>query len=318
MKLVVLDGHTLNPGDLDWQPLAALGDLTVYPRTSPDAIVERIGDADIILTNKTPISAGTLEHCPNLRYIGVLATGFNIIDTRAASARGIVVTNIPGYSTQAVAQMTFALILELCNHVQKHSDSVMRGDWNRAEDFCYWNEPLTELAGMTLGLIGFGQIGRQVARLAAAFDLRVLAAVRDPAAVSDAGSVELTDLPTVIRQADIISLHVPQTEETTGMINAERLSRMKRGAWLINTARGGLIEDIAVRDALVSGQLGAYAADVLSTEPMPEEHPLTGAPNLLLTPHIAWAPQQTRRRLMQIAADNIKAYRHGRIQNQVN
>ncbi len=318
MKLVVLDGHTLNPGDLDWQPLAALGDLTVYPRTSPDAIVERIGDADIILTNKTPISAGTLEHCPNLRYIGVLATGFNIIDTRAASARGIVVTNIPGYSTQAVAQMTFALILELCNHVQKHSDSIMRGDWNRAEDFCYWNEPLTELAGMTLGLIGFGQIGRQVARLAAAFDLRVLAAVRDPAAVSDAGSVELTDLPTVIRQADIISLHVPQTEETTGMINAERLSRMKRGAWLINTARGGLIEDIAVRDALVSGQLGAYAADVLSTEPMPEEHPLTGAPNLLLTPHIAWAPQQTRRRLMQIAADNIKAYRHGRIQNQVN
>ncbi len=318
MKLVVLDGHTLNPGDLDWQPLAALGDLTVYPRTSPDAIVERIGDADIILTNKTPISAGTLEHCPNLRYIGVLATGFNIIDTRAAAARGIVVTNIPGYSTQAVAQMTFALILELCNHVQKHSDSVMRGDWNRAEDFCYWNEPLTELAGMTLGLIGFGQIGRQVARLAAAFDLRVLAAVRDPAAVSDAGSVELTDLPTVIRQADIISLHVPQTEETTGMINAERLSRMKRGAWLINTARGGLIEDIAVRDALVSGQLGAYAADVLSTEPMPEEHPLTGAPNLLLTPHIAWAPQQTRRRLMQIAADNIKAYRHGRIQNQVN
>ncbi|MDD3867961.1 MAG: D-2-hydroxyacid dehydrogenase [Eubacteriales bacterium] len=318
MKLVVLDGHTLNPGDLDWQPLAALGDLTVYPRTSPDAIVERIGDADIILTNKTPISAGTLEHCPNLRYIGVLATGFNIIDTRAAAARGIVVTNIPGYSTQAVAQMTFALILELCNHVQKHSDSVMRGDWNRAEDFCYWNEPLTELAGMTLGLIGFGQIGRQVARLAAAFDLRVLAAVRDPAAVSDAGSVELTDLPTVIRQADIISLHVPQTEETTGMINAERLSRMKRGAWLINTARGGLIEDIAVRDALVSGQLGAYAADVLSIEPMPEEHPLTGAPNLLLTPHIAWAPQQTRRRLMQIAADNIKAYRHGRIQNQVN
>lgn len=318
MKLVILDGHTLNPGDLDWQPLADLADLMVYPRTPADAIVERIGDADMVLTNKTPISAATLEHCPDLRYIGVLATGYNVIDLHAATDRGIVVTNIPGYSTQAVAQMTFALILELCHHVQRHSDSVMRGDWNRSEDFCYWQHPLTELAGMTLGLVGFGQIGRQVARIAGAFDLRVLAAVRDPEAVSDAGSVELTDLAAVIRQSDIVSLHVPQTEETAGMINTERLAQMKRGAWLINTARGGLIDDASVRAALDSGQLGAYAADVLSTEPMPADHPLSGAPNLLLTPHIAWAPRQTRRRLMQIAADNITAFHEGRTQNRVN
>lgn len=317
MKIVVLDGYTLNPGDISWDPIEKWGDMTCHDRTPDEKIVERIGDAQIILTNKTPLSRQTLQQCPKLRYIGVLATGYNIIDVDAAAEQGITVTNVPGYSTQAVAQFTMALLLEFCHHVQRHSDSVMAGDWIRSQDFSYWNYPMNELSGKTIGLVGYGQIGRQVARLAQAFDMQVLAS-RQSKKPDEEGLATVVDFEKVLSQSDIISLHCPQTKTTTGIINAKAIRSMKDGVYLINTARGGLVVDADIREALETGKLAGYAADVLSQEPMPENHPLLGAPNTILTPHIAWAAKQTRMRLLQITADNLEAFLAGEAKNVVN
>ena len=316
MKIVVLDGYTLNPGDITWAPLEKLGNLIIFDRTPEDEIVSRIGDAEIILTNKTPITAETMAACPNLKYIGVLATGYNIIDVENARSKGIVVANVPGYSTMAVAQLTFAFLLEFCHHVQKHSDSVMAGDWIKSEDFAYWHYPMMELEGKTLGLIGFGQIAKQVARLGRAYGMQVIATRRNNK--TEDADIPIVSLEQILAQSDVISLHCPQTGETTGMINAAAINKMKKGALLINTARGGLVVDTDLKKALEAGHLAGYAADVLAKEPMQPEHPLLGVDDVLLTPHIAWAPKQTRIRLMQMTAENLQAYLQGQPKNVVN
>lgn len=308
MKIVVLDGYTLNPGDLSWEGFEKNGTLTVYERTPADKIVERIGDAEIILTNKTPLTAEILDKVPSVRYIGVLATGYNVVDVEAAAARGMVVTNIPTYGTTAVAQFTFALLLEICHHVGAHSDAVYQGDWSRSPDFCFWNHPLMELAGKTIGLIGYGRIGQETGKIAQAFGMRVLAfdAYRNPALESD--TMRYVDLDTLYASADIISLHCPLFESNKGMINKESLSRMKDGVILLNTSRGPLIVEEDLREALETGKVAMAGLDVVSSEPIKEDNPLLQAKNCILTPHIAWAPKESRARLMQIAVDNLDGF----------
>lgn len=316
MKIVILDGYASNPGDLSWEEFAAFGELTVYDRTAPEEVAERIGDAEIALLNKTPVSAAVLARCPNLRMIGILATGYNIVDLAAARARGVTVCNVPGYSTGAVAQMTFALLLELTQHAGAHSAAVHAGQWQSCPDFCFWNAPLTELAGKTMGLIGYGAIGHAVGRIAQAFDLHLLVTARHEKLVPV--GAEFVDLPTLLSRSDIVSLHCPQTAENRRMMNAERLASMKPGAFLLNTARGGLVDEQAVAAALQSGHLGGYGADVVSVEPVRPDNPLLHAPNCVLTPHIAWAPRETRARLHHIAAQNLACYLAGAPQNVVN
>lgn len=319
MKIVVLDGYALNPGDLSWQGFEELGEVTVYDRTSytdKQEIIERIGDAEAILTNKTPITADVLKACPQLTYIGVLATGYNVVDLAAAKEQGITVTNIPSYSTNAVAQATFALLLEVTNQVGHHNRSVHQGDWQTSKDFSYWQTPLMELAGKTIGLIGYGAIAQAVATIAHAFQLKVIYFNHrpKPAQADWAKQVSLAEL---YQEADIISLHVPQFPETEKMIDRTALSQMKSSAILINTARGGLIDEAAVAEALQTGQIAALAADVVSKEPIEADNPLLQAPNCYLTPHIAWAPVETRRRLMGIAVANLSGFKAGTPQNVV-
>lgn len=311
MKIVVLDGYTLNPGDLHWNALAALGDVAVYDRTEVSSIVERIGDAELILTNKTPISAETMQACKNLRYIGVLATGYNIVDTTAAKAAGIVVTNIPAYGTDSVAQFTFALLLEICHHVGHHAQSVRDGEWTKSPDFCYWHYPLIELADKTMGIIGFGRIGRRTSEIARAFGMRVLAYDEYPNTVYEKEGIFCRALDRLLAESDVISLHCPLTDRNKGMINADTIAKMKDGAILINTSRGPLVDEIALAAALNSGKLAAAAVDVVSTEPIRPDNPLLKARNILITPHIAWAPKEARSRLLNIAVENVRAFIDG-------
>lgn len=317
MKIIVLDGFALNPGDISWKPLEELGSLSVYERTAPQQVVERIGDAPAILTNKTVISREVMDACPGLKYIGVLATGYNVVDLAAARERGIIVTNIPGYSTQAVAQFVFALLLEICCHVQHHSDSVHAGEWVRSKDFCYWRSPQLELWGKTLGIFGFGSIGRAVAAVGQVLGMRVVCCTRTPAKIPAGSGIQALELDEFLATADVISLHAPLTPQTEHLVRSETIAKMKRGVIIINTARGPLVQEEDMVAALKSGQVGWYAADVVCREPMDPSNPLLGAPNCIITPHIAWATQEARSRLMAIAAGNIAAFQQGRPVNVV-
>ena len=317
MKIVVLDGHTLNAGDLDWTPLKDLGSCAIYPRTEADLIVERARDAEILLTNKTPITSENIAELPQLKYIGVLATGVNIVDLEAAERQGIIVTNVPGYGAHSVAQMVFALILEIAHQVGHHAALVKQGAWSHCPDFSLRDRPLMELAGKTLGVVGFGQIGRQVARIANAFDMRVLINTAHPDKNKLEDGQEFIDIDNLFSESDIISLNCPLTEETRHLVNAARLARVKQGALLINTGRGQLIDETEVAEALDEGYLGGYATDVLSEEPPQDENPLFTAPNCLITPHIAWATTEARQRLLDIVVENIQAFQKNSPQNRV-
>lgn len=317
MKIVILDGYAENPGDLSWEPIACQGDLTVYDRTPPEEVISRIGQAEIVFTNKTPLPRAVFDACPSIRYVGVLATGYNVVDLSAASDHGVTVTNIPSYGTQAVAQYVFALLLELCHHVGHHSQSVHAGRWSQAQDFCYWDYPLIDLEGTTMGIVGYGRIGQAVARLARAFGMQVLAySPRRPIPPED--GVSPADLDTLLARSDVLSLHCPLNEDSRGLICRQTLERMKRGVLLINTARGPLIVEEDLRTALESGQVGGAALDVLAEEPPRHGSPLIGAPNCIITPHIAWAARAPRVRLMEIAASNLAAWLQGRPVNVVN
>lgn len=316
MKITVLDGYGLNPGDLSWEPLARLGELDVYDRTDPADVAERACGADIVITNKTRLDADTILSLPDLKYIGVLATGYNVVDTEAAHRKGVYVTNIPAYSTMSVAQTVFALILAVTNRVEHYSLENRNGRWSRNPDFCYWDTPLTELAEKKIGIVGLGNIGKAVAGIALAFGMKVAAFTSKDASALPEG-IEKMDLDSLLAVADIVSLHCPLTPDTTGMINRERLEKMKPSAILINTGRGPLIDEQAVADALREGRLGAFGADVLSAEPPAADNPLLSAPNTYITPHIAWATKEARERLMRIAVRNVEAFIEGRPENLV-
>ncbi len=310
MKIVVLDGFTENPGDLTWDGLAALGELTVYDRTAyqeDPLITERIGDAEIIVINKTPISRETMDRCPNIRLIAVLATGYNVVDYQYAHEKGIPVVNVPTYGTMSVSQYSIALLLELCHHIGHHSDTVFSGKWQNNIDWCYWDYPLIELDGKTMGIIGFGRIGQAEGRIARAMGMRVLAHDLHP---TDAGKAigEYVDLETIYREADVITLHCNLTKENTGMINKASIARMKDGVLLINNARGQLIVEQDVADALNSGKIGGCALDVVSTEPIRNDNPLLQAKNCIITPHISWAPKESRQRIMDCTVENVRAF----------
>jgi glycerate dehydrogenase len=317
MKIVVLDGFTLNPGDLSWSALEGLGDCVIYDRTSPGLIVERAREGELVFTNKVVLGRAEFAKLPRLRYIGVLATGYNVVDVAAARERGIVVTNIPAYGTRSVAQMTFALILELTQHVGHHAQTVRDGRWSESKDFCYWNFPLMELEGLTLGLLGFGRIGRAVAEVGLAFGMKVIAF--DPGVTSNVMTgVTFVDQETLFRQSDIISLHCPLTSENAGLVNAASLALMKPTAFLINTSRGPLIKEAELADALNAGRIAGAGLDVLAVEPPLPDNPLLKAKNCLITPHISWATTAARRRLMETAVNNLRAFVAGKPENVVN
>lgn len=317
MKIVVLDGYTLNPGDLSWDGFRETGEMEINDRTPSEKILDRARGAPVILTNKTPLGRKTIEQLPDLKYVGVLATGFNVVDIEAARERGIVVTNTPGYGTPSVAQMTFALLLELCNYVQQHSDAVKRGKWAEVGDFCFWEQPLTELAGKTMGIIGFGNIGNKVGDIATAFGMDLLAYDKNHTDQSHRPRFRWVDIPELLEQSDVVSIHAPLTAENEGLINKENLRRMKKNAYLINTARGPIIDERALADALNNGQIAGAGLDVLSVEPPPSDNPLLSARNCLTTPHISWATLEARSRLMDIAVDNLKAWLDGKPKNVV-
>jgi glycerate dehydrogenase len=312
MRIVVLDGYTLNPGDLSWLELKNLGETTIYDRTPRELILERSECADVLFTNKTPLMAETIALLPRLRYIGVLATGYNVVDVKAAAARGVIVTNIPTYGTYSVAQMVFALLLELCHHTQAHSDEVHNGIWVESPDFCFWSYPLVELAGKTIGIVGFGRIGRQVAIVADALGMKVIAhdSFRGENPVFE--GFRWVSLNELFAESDVVSLHCPLLSETANLINMQSLTLMKKTAFLINTSRGGLVHDQALADALNSGTIAGAGLDVLSTEPPMPGNPLLTARNCLITPHIAWATKEARARLMSITVQNLKNYLAGR------
>lgn len=318
MKITVLDGHALNPGDLSWSDLSNLGEITVYDRTATlEEAVQRIGDSEILLINKFPVTAELLDRCPSVKAVFVLATGYNVVDCAAARARNIPVCNVPTYGTDAVAQFTFALILAMCHRVEEHSASVHDGTWTNCPDFCYWLSPQMELAGKTLGIVGFGRIGRAVARIARGFGMKVIATSRTETA-EGAALAEYVPLETLLKRSDIVTLHCPLFPQTEKIINENTIAMMKDGAMLVNTSRGGLIDEQAVADALASGKLRSVAADVVTTEPITDANPLLSAPNCILTPHIAWAPVESRGRLMDTVVSNVKAYLMGKPQNVVN
>ncbi|SJZ52370.1 glycerate dehydrogenase [Pilibacter termitis] len=308
MKIVVLDGYTENPGDLSWDKLGNLGDLTVYDRSklSEKEIVERIGEAEIVLTNKTPLTKTIFDAIPNLKYIGVLATGYNVVDIQAAKEAGILVTNIPTYGTDTVAQYAIALLLELCHHIGEHSDSVKRGEWTNNQDWCYWLHPLTELSGKKLGIIGFGRIGQKVGEIAQALGMEILA--YDKHANVPNAQATFVELDELLSESDVISLHCPLFPETEGMINKESIAKMKDGVMLINNSRGPLINEADVAEALNSGKIRGAALDVVSTEPINSDNPLLKAKNIIITPHIAWATKEARERLMNIAVENVAKF----------
>jgi glycerate dehydrogenase len=316
MKIVILDGYTLNPGDLSWQPLEAFGTVDVYDRTPDSQILARAEGAEVLLTNKTPLFEETLKALDTLRYIGVLATGYNVVDVSTASDRGIVVTNVPSYGTSAVAQMVFALLLELCHHVQHHSNEVKKGRWSEGPDFCFWDFPLVELAGKSMGIVGFGRIGRQVASIAAAMGMRVIA--NDPLATNppDYPGFAFVSKDELFETADVISLNCLLTDENRGMINKDVLKRMKTSAFLINASRGGLIVDADLADALNRGEIAGAGLDVLGdSEPPAADNPMLSAPNCVITPHIAWAAHESRARLLNTAIENVRAFLDGKPQN---
>jgi glycerate dehydrogenase len=310
MKIVVLDSYTLNPGDLSWSEFEALGSLSVHERTPASQVADRASDAEVVLTNKTPIDKEVLKLLPRLQYIGVLATGCNVVDLEAAATRGVVVTNVPAYGTASVAQHVFALILEHCNHTGEHAVAVREGDWVRCPDFCFWRHPLLELEGLTMGIVGWGHIGQAVGRIAQAFGMNVLFHSR-----SALGSV---DLETLFAKSDFVTLHCPLTEATKHMVNASRLGLMKPSAFLINTGRGGLVDEAALAQALNEGALAGAGLDVLSVEPPAANNPLLTAKNCLITPHQAWASVAARRRLMDIAVANLRGFLGGKPVNVVN
>ena len=319
MKIVVLDGYTENPGDLSWADIARHGELTVYDRTPYDEeeIIRRIGDADVIFTNKCPISRRTLEACPNLKFISVLATGYNVVDTACAAEKGIPVSNVPTYGTASVGQFAIALLLEICHHVQRHSDAVHEGKWENNADWCFWDYPLIELAGKTIGIIGFGRIGRTTGQIAKALGMKVLATgsreTEDGKAIA-----EYTDFDTLISSSDVIALHCPAFPNTIGCINKETISRMKDGVIIINNSRGQLIVEQDLADALNSGKVAAAGLDVVSTEPIRGDNPLLHAKNCIITPHISWAPKEARERIMECSESNLAAFLEGHPVNVVN
>lgn len=317
MKIVVLDGYTLNPGDLSWDRLFSLGEVVIYERTPADKIIERSAHAAVLITNKTPLTEESLNRLPGLKYIGVLATGYNVVDTAAAKQKNIIVTNVPSYSTMSVAQLTFALLLELCHHVQKHSDSVMDGKWAQSPDFSYSHFPLIELSGKTIGIIGFGNIGKKVADIATVFGMNIIAASRNRSDQSDRKNFRWGEINEVLELADIVSIHCPLLPETKGLINADRLKRMKRSAFLINTSRGPVVVEKDLAQALNDGTIAGAGLDVLSLEPPSEGNPLFTAKNCIITPHIAWATKEARVRLMDIAVDNVEAFLSGKPVNVV-
>jgi len=318
MKIVVLDGYTLNPGDLSWDALNQLGDVTIYDRTPYAEIASRCAGADVVLTNKVPLDEVTLNQLPDLKYVGVLATGFNIVNTEVCKNKGIIVANVPGYSTASVVQLTFALILELVLHVQRHSDAVMDGKWSSSADFCFWDFPLIELDGKTLGIIGFGSIGQKVGDVAAAFGMKVIAIGRRQTDQSQRKNFKWVSLPELLETSDIISIHCPLTPETQGLVNKENLAKMKRSAFLINTSRGPIIKDADLAEALNNDIIAGAGIDVLSVEPPPADNPLFKAKNCLITPHIAWASKEARTRLMAVAVSNLAAFINGNPVNVVN
>lgn len=316
MKIVVLDGYGVNPGDLSWEKLGELGELTVYERTAPEEVLTRTEEAEIVLTNKVVLSAEILCKLPKLKYIGVLATGYNVVDTEAARAQGVAVTNIPAYSTDSVVQMTFAHILNITNRVAHYARENREGKWARSKDFCYWDTPLLELSGLTLGVVGLGNIGMKVARVARTLGMEVYAATSKSSSSLPEG-IQKTTFKGLLGVCDILTLHCPLTPDTRELVNAKTLGMMKRGAVVINTGRGPLVNENDVAEALRSGQLAAYGADVMCQEPPREDNPLLAEPNAFITPHVAWATIDARRRLMKIAADNIKAFVEGKPVNVV-
>ncbi len=317
MKIVVLDGATLNPGDNPWDDVAQLGEFVCHDRTAVDQIIERSLDADVLLTNKTPLSAETLAQLPQLKFVGVLATGYNIVDVKAARARGVAVANVPIYGTDAVAEYVFALLLNFLRQPQLHSDLVHQGEWNRVNEWSFWRRPLAEVAGRTIGIVGFGRIGRRVGELAAAFKMKVL--VNDVFQGNPPSyPVAWRSIPELFAEADVVTLHCNLTPENTGLINRALLQSMKRSAYLINTSRGPLVRDADLAEALHAGWIAGAALDVVTVEPIPADNPLLQAPNLTLTPHIAWAAVEARRRLTKVAAENIAAFQAGQPINLVN
>lgn len=307
IKLTILDGHAVNPGDLPWTFLDGIVDYKVYERTSPEEVIERIGNSDAVFLNKIQITKEIFDACPKLKYIGVLATGYNVIDLDAAREHGVTVTNIPAYSTDSVAQHVFSFILYFTNQVAQHSASVMSGDWVKCPDFCYWNGSLSELAGKTLGIFGYGNIGRRVAELGKAFGMKVICCTRTP----KEGMPENVSFEELLKRSDFLTLHAPLTDKTKNIINKESLSLMKKTAYLINTARGGFVVEKDLADCLNKGGIAGFAADVLLQEPMAKDCPLLKAKNCVITPHIAWAPLETRKRLQGIAEENLKAWLEG-------
>lgn len=317
-KIVVLDGYTENPGDLSWGGLEALGEFKVYDRTPMDQIVSRIGDAEYVYTNKTPITKETLDSCPNVKFIGVLATGYNVVDVNAAKEKGIPVANIPTYGTTAVAQFVFALLLEICHHVGAHSEAVKAGEWSKSPDFCFWNYPLIELAGKTLGIIGFGRIGQATAKIAVSLGMKVIAFDEYPNKSLETEDIKLVSLDEVLTRSDVVSLHCPLFPSTQGIINKDTIAKMKDGVIIINTSRGPLIVEEDLKEALDSGKVYAAAVDVVSTEPIKPDNVLLTCDNCIITPHIAWAPKESRQRLMDIAVDNLRQFQNGTPVNIVN
>ena len=316
MNIVILDGYTANPGDLSWQGLEEIGEVTVYDRTKADETVARAADADIVLTNKVIISREIIAQLPRLKYIGVLATGYNVVDIEAAHERGITVTNVPAYSTESVAQMVFAHLLTVTNRTEHYALENRNGRWTKNPDFCYWDFPHMELAGKTFGIVGLGNIGRRVAEIATAFGMHVKALTSKSADALPA-NIEKATLESILSTSDVLSLHCPLTDKTRHLINRETLRQMKPTAILINTGRGPLVDDQAVADALSGGRLAAFCADVLTEEPPKADNPLLKQPNAYMTPHIAWASKEARVRLVQVATDNVRAFINGRPQNMV-
>lgn len=313
MKIVVLDGYVENPGDLSWDALGALGELTVYERTSltdENEAIERIGEAEVVFTNKTPITRKVIDACPSIRFISVLATGYDVIDIAYAKEKGIPVTNVPVYGTRSVSQFSIALLLEVCHHIGHHSDSVHAGDWENAKDWCYWDYPLIELDGKTMGLIGCGKIGRYTAKVAGALGMKVLA--YDPYPTDEGREVaEYVDLDTLLSQADVVAIHMPLLPSNRGLINKDTIAKMKDGVILINNSRGPIVVEQDLADALNSGKVYAAGLDVVSTEPIKGDNPLLKAKNCIITPHISWAPKESRQRIMDCAVENVKAYLAG-------
>lgn len=316
MKIVILEGYASNPHDLTWDGFQQYGDVTVYDNTLPEQVIERCRNAEIVFINKVPMTEAVFAACPSIRMVGLFATGYNVVDLAAASAHGVTVCNVPNYSTNAVAQMTWALLLEATQQVGLHNAAVHDGQRQNAALFCFWNTQLTELLGKTMGIVGYGAIGRTVGAVAQAFGMRLLVTARHPKSVPE--GAEYVSLPELLRRSDVVSLHCPQTAENLHMIDAQALAEMKDGAILLNTARGGLIDEAAVAAALKSGKLAYYGADVVSKEPIAPDNPLLTAPRCFLTPHIAWAPRETRIRLHAVALENLRAFLAGTPQNVVN